>query len=192
MTWTKQWITMVGLVAVTALAVIGLQAAVVAHPGENPVPLAQSSRVFIAPSSTSVSQGDVFTVGVMVENARDMIGYEFRLLWDSPVLTVTGVVDAGFLLGDPLQSMYMMSARELAFEAFLLPPYEDGADGDGLLAVVTLQALGPGISRLDLHHVAWYDADSPAEPRRPVLEGGRVFVDTSFVHLPLVLRAFGP
>lgn len=188
---TKQWLTVVGLVAVTAVAIVAFQAAVAAHPIDYPAPLAESSRVFIAPSTSSVSQGDVFTVGVMVENAQDMISYEFRMIWDSSVLTFTDVADAGFLLGTAQSSPPEINAGAVRFGAFVPPPY-DGADGDGELAVVTLEALRSGVSALHLTHAEWYDAGSPDEPHEPAREGGMVYVDMSFVHLPLVLRAFGP
>jgi len=191
MTRTKQWLSVLGLVLVAALAVVAFQAAVAAQPAHEPAALAEPSRMFIAPTTTSVSQGDVFTVGVMVENAQDMISYEFRMIWDSSVLTFTDVADAGFLLGTAQSSPPEITAGAVRFGAFVPPPY-DGADGDGMLAVVTLEALRSGVSALHLTHAEWYDADSPNEPHTPARDGGMVYVDMSFVHLPLVLRAFGP
>lgn len=187
-----KWIRVVAPLVLGVLAIVALQAAVVAHGPQDTTPLADSSRVFIHPSRISVEQGETFTASVVVENAQDMVGYEFRMLWDRSIVTVTDVADAGFLMDAPLQSMDRMSSNQLRFEAFVLPPYEGGADGAGDLAVVTLQAVGQGISTLGLHHVAWYAAESPETPREPAVVAGLLVVDGHFVYLPLVLRSSGP
>jgi hypothetical protein len=126
-----------------------------------------------------------------------MVGYAFKMDWNSAVLTVTEVVDAGFLLEAPLTSLNE-SEGTLSWEALVLPnptppAYEDGADGDGALAVMTLHVVGSGISRLDLDStkVEWYDADDPTSPHTPVFVGdATVVVGGRFVYLPLVLRSY--
>jgi hypothetical protein len=183
----------VGLVFVSVLTVVVLQAVVAAYGGEDASPVVETSRVFIEPRTLSLEEGDTFTVSVMVENAQDMVGYAFKVDWNSSVLTVTEVVDAGFLLESPLTSLNE-SAGTLRWEALVLPnptppAYEDGADGDGALAVLTLRVVGSGISKLHLDStkVEWLDADQ--DLHTPVFFGdGMVVVGGGFLYLPLVVR----
>ena len=184
-----KWIRAAGLLVLSVLAVVALQAAVVADGPQGT--LSESSRVFIQPRLISVEEGETFTVSVMVENAQDMISYGFEMDWDSSVLTVTDVTDAGFLLKPPTE-LFEPSAGTLSFNAFAPPPNEDGADGDGTLAVMTLRAMGQGLSKLKMHHVEWYHADDPASPHVLTVGQGTVVVDGAFVYLPLVLRNYGP
>jgi hypothetical protein len=188
-----------GLAVVSVLTVVALQAAVAAYNPESTSPLAGDSRVFIEPRSTSVEEGETFSVTVMVENAQDMIGYEFEMSWDSSVVSVIDVTDAGSLLQEPTTSVSWIGDDGLNFLAAVVqqPPYTDGADGDFPLAEITLQAVGTGVSPLDLDgaDVEWTDiALTQHEPAKEGgVDDGRVTVGLDFAaYLPLAARNYGP
>lgn len=192
--YSMKWMRIVGPLILGALALVSLQAVVHTSRAADLPLVAGSSTVLIQPRTTFVERGESFTVSVMVEDADDMVGYRFQMNWDSSVLTVTDVVDAGFLLEPPLTSLDRAPAA-LTWEALVFPNpvpplYDDGADGDGALAVITLQAIGEGTSALDLDgtKVEWYDAADPTFPHIPTVADGTVVVDGRVVYLPLVSR----
>jgi hypothetical protein len=179
----------VGLVVVSVLTVVVLQAVVAAYGAEDASPVVETSRVFIEPRTLSVEEGDTFTASVMVGNAEDMVGYRLKVDWNSAVLTVTEVVDAGFLLEEPLFNDLKMFPNSFNYEVAVLPPYEDGADGDGVLAVLTVHVLGSGLSKLHLDStkVEWSDADQ--DLHTPVFFGdATVVVGGQFLYLPVLMR----
>jgi hypothetical protein len=189
----------VGLTVLMVLTLAAVQAAVAAYGPEDTAPLAEESVVRIDPPSRflEASRGDPFTATVMVENAQDMVGYSFRVTWDSAVLRVTNVRDAGSLLEEPLASWNPSTGF---FEALVFPntppdpPYEDGQDGDFPLAVIEMEAWGPGTSPLDLdgREAEWVDKDEVLH--QPDVEDGTVEIemDLELVFLPVVLRSYGP
>jgi PKD repeat protein len=129
--------------------------------------------VMIDPPLSQVAPGETFTVTVEVEGAVDLVGYEFSLDFDPDVVEVTGVMDDGFLGAEPdvvLGPDYDVGT--VTFAAFMDPPYDGGATGDGTLAVISLTAVGTGGSPLDLNGVALFDADS--EEIVPIVMDGAV------------------
>ena len=160
--------------------------------------LAGDSRVWIDPPSQvlELGPGEAFTATVMVDNAQDMVGYRIKMDWNSSVLRVTGVSDAGFLLEEPffksLNPPDPSQGSTFDYEVALLPPYEDGADGDGALVVIEMEAVGSGTSVLDLDgtKVTWMDKDEVIH--EPAVEDGQVEIeiDLEQVFLPLVIRGY--
>jgi hypothetical protein len=195
-----KWIRVAGLVVVIVLAVVALQAAVAAQGPDGTGPLAEDSKVWIDPPSRSLeaSRGDTFTATVRVDNAQDMVGYRVKMDWDNSVLKVTTVTDAGFLLEEPvfkdLNPSDPSQGSTFSYEVALLPPYEDGADGDGALVLIEMEAWGPGTSPLNLDgtKVEWVDKDGILH--QPSVEDGTVDIemDLELVFLPVVFRSYGP
>jgi PKD repeat protein len=151
--------------------------------------------VSIDPQSSAVPGGATFTVGVVVEGAVDLMGYEFDLSYDSSAVSVVDVEDGGFL-GQEGRSVveigpFYPTTGTVTFDAFSLPPPADGVDGDGTLAVVTLQAgTVSGTSLLDLIDGAVsLFAVSSGDPLIPTsLRDGTVTIGGNKVFLPVVLR----
>jgi hypothetical protein len=117
--------------------------------------------VSIEPETSSVYNGDVFTVDLMVEGVEDLAGYEFSVAFDSDIVEVDGVVDGGFLGSTgrdpvPFPPDIDNEAGLLTFAAATMGT-GPGPDGEGKLAVITLEAAGLGTSGLDLHEVTLFD-----------------------------------
>jgi hypothetical protein len=178
------------------LTLAAVQAAVAAYGPEDAAPLVEDSKVWIDPPSRflEASRGDPFTATVMVENAQDMVGYRLQMDWVSSVLKVTTVTDAGFLLDDPVFKDLKLEDGTFSYEVALLPPYDDGADGNGALAVIEMVAWGPGTSPLNLDgtKVEWLDKDGVLH--QPAVEDGEVEIemDLELIFLPAVLRSYRP
>jgi hypothetical protein len=113
----------------------------------------------------SAGQGALFDIDVVIEGVANISGFQADLLYDPSVLKVNAI-DYGFLLsstgsgvldfgsdtpdtdGEVLLSAAMFNLLSII-----------GADGDGVLARVSLQAIGPGTSPLDIADVKLSDPD---------------------------------
>lgn len=140
----------------------------------------------------SVTGEAVFPVDVVIQGVTNISGFQANLLYDSAVLKVTSV-NYNFLLGTTGAAVLDFGAATpdsdgdflLAAAMFSLTG-PTGASGDGVLARVTLQAVGPGSSPLNLTAVKLSDAASlPIPPvdasnfyAGPVNDAS-IFVDTS-------------
>ncbi|MEA3459172.1 MAG: cohesin domain-containing protein [Chloroflexota bacterium] len=137
----------------------------------------QPTAIQIAPTTSSVHRGQTFDVEVRIENADDLGGYQFSMDFDPAVVQVTNVEDGGFLGSTgraviPLQPV--IGNRTLSFAA-VSAGTQPGPDGDGALAVITLEAVGIGDSPLALHDVKVFN--TAAEEEIPdVVEDGTVTV----------------
>jgi PKD repeat protein len=121
----------------------------------------QPLLVWIEPEMSSVYEGSVFTVDVMVDGVEDLAGYGFSVAFDPDIVEVDGVADGGFLGSTgrdplPLPPDIDNEAGLLKFAA-VSTGMDPGPNDEGRLAVITLEAVGPGISDLDLHEVMLFD-----------------------------------
>jgi len=125
-------------------------------------------EVFIQPPSVEMLVDDVFTVEVWIANVVDLGGFEFELNYDPTVVHVSDAelgdfpASTGrswFPLGPEIDNAVgWMSFGGGSFGA------EPGAQGMGIIAVITLQAVGEGSSALGLAEVQVTDtAGVPAE-----------------------------
>lgn len=120
----------------------------------------------------AVSTGATFTADVVIQGVTGIAGLEGHLMYNSSVLMVTAVSYA-FLIG---------SAGGILVELGDLVPDSDGdlklgvvtfpltpASGSGVLARVTLEAVGAGTTTLDLANVKLSDSlGGPIQPADPL------------------------
>jgi len=130
--------------------------------------------VSIIPADSSVYQGEEFTVTVWISDAVDLGGYEFMLDFDPEVVTPTVITDAGFIGADPQILGPHIYPGTVWFGAVMIPPPEQGANGNGALAVITLKATKAGTSTLDLYDVILTNTDLLTET--PTMNDGTVEV----------------
>jgi len=103
----------------------------------------------------SFYRGEEFTAGVWIEDADDLGAYEFTMHFDPAVVQVTDVQDWGFLgsggrtVPDFPDPAIDNDNGTVSFARVSLPPGQ-GADGNGTLAVIFLEAVGIGTSDLEL------------------------------------------
>lgn len=115
---------------------------------------ADSTATSLGPidSCVSVSTGDTFDVDIFVKDVTDLLGWEVYFVYDGSIINIvdhdvqvfqaanegSNVLDLSEALPD-LDALYLLAAADLAD-----PPAPD--NGSGVLARLTLKAVGPGIS----------------------------------------------
>jgi hypothetical protein len=158
------------LLVVTMLAAFGLSV------GGNALAV-DMATVGIDPAAATVSRGEVFDVDVVIEGADDLGAYEFAMAFDPDVVEVVDVVDGGFLGSTgrdvhPVSPVINNTTGMVTFAASSSNAGTPGPDGDGTLAVITLEAVGRGASDLDLGEVIV--SNTEAEPAVVTVQDGMV------------------
>jgi hypothetical protein len=127
----------------------------------------QPAIVKVMPDETTVSAGEEFTVDIVIERAADLHAFEFRLGFDPLVVTVEAA-EVGEFLGSTGRSVITLGpvidndARTLTLGGLSMGVGE-GPTGTGVLATVSLEAVGGGSSPLDLDAVEVFRAGGGAQ-----------------------------
>ena len=113
----------------------------------------KAATVYVDPTSQDVSAGP-FTVDINVTNVDDLYGWEFKLYYDTTILTATSVTGNG--TGKILQSgQFFVHERNdttgLVWASCSLTGDVPGVSGSGDLATITFTLDGSGTSQLDLN-----------------------------------------
>jgi hypothetical protein len=121
---------------------------------------AQGALVAVEPAEMAVDPGTTFTATVTVDDAVDLVGYEFEMSYDPAVVAVVDVEPGGFLEeAVPLGPSIDNEAGSLSFGVVTIGE-GPGAEGGGDLAVLTLEALEDGTTVLNLRNVRLLDSES--------------------------------
>jgi hypothetical protein len=141
----------------------------------------QDPTVRIEPVQSTVTVEESFTVSVMIDNADDLGGFQFDLLYTPAIVTVDDVTLGDFLgstgrntVGIPL--IIDNEAGQVTFAA-VSGGSAPGPNGTGELAVISLAAQGEGQSDLDLQDVTVLDTDIIAQ--ETTVEDGTVVVESA-------------
>jgi hypothetical protein len=132
----------------------------------------------IDPAINNVEAGQPFIVNVMIDGAVNLGAFQFDLIYDPAVVTVTDVALGPFVgsTGRTAQSVGPTIDNRvgtLAFGAFSFGSTA-GPAGTGVLATIRFRAEGPGTSALGLQNVVVTDPMANAQPAS--VEGGVVTV----------------
>lgn len=153
----------------------------------------------------SVASGSTFDIDIFVANVNDLSGWQATFIYDpSVVILIDEKVDL-FLATDPDSNITNLSDYppdsdgEFLFAAADLRQREGGEDGSGILARLTLQAVGAGATGLELWEpllAEWSgniigDVDGNDFFDGPVLNA-QVAVDQDCVSEPLPMRTATP
>ena len=137
--------------------------------------------IAVNPSQLTVFKGETFTVSVTITNVNDLSGWEFKLYWNSTVLSctnaaiVTPTVWQGNTqdCGPGLEANYNSThARFWKGEAANYPA--PSFNGSMTIATLTFQALQPGTTPLALTDTVL--GDSTAQPITCIVSSGAVNV----------------
>lgn len=152
----------------------------------------QNPTVRIDPAQSLIGPGETFTVTVMIDQASNLGGFEFTLLFTPATVTVDDVTVGDFLGSTgrtviPVGPTIDNQTGRASFGAASVGSAA-GPDGTGTLAIITLTAQESGESPLDLHNVMVLDTQ--AQHQTATVQDGTVRVGSSLylVHLPLVLK----
>jgi hypothetical protein len=132
----------------------------------------------IDPAINNVEAGQPFIVNVMIDGAVNVGAFQFDLIYDPAVVTVTDVALGPFVgstgrTAQPVGPTIDNRAGTLAFGAFSFGSTA-GPAGTGVLATVRFRAEDPGTSALGLQNVVVTDPMANAQPAS--IEGGVVTV----------------
>jgi hypothetical protein len=134
----------------------------------------------VEPAQSVVGVSDTFTVTVLIDDASNLGGFEFDLLFITTTVTVDSVTLSDFLesTGRFVLLLTPMIDNQNGKVAFGAINYGDGSgpDGTGALALITLTAQGEGESPLDLRNIQVVDTTSPPGSQMVTGEGGTVVV----------------
>ena len=104
----------------------------------------------------SVSRGQTFDVDFFIQDVDELLAWEAYIAFDPDVLEVTGRDVEMFLAGNPGSSVLDVSGRVPNRDGLYRAAAADTSDpptpdsGSGVLLRLTLKAVGPGTSQLDL------------------------------------------
>ena len=147
----------------------------------------QNPTVRIEPVESAVGVGESFTVSVMIDDADDLGGFQFNLLYDTAVVTVADVTLGDFLgstgrPASPIGPIIDNQAGMVSYAGWTLGSEPPGPDGTGELAIVSLTTLGVGISPLDLQKVTVLN--TAAQSQEASIEDGTVVVSEALTVTP--------
>ncbi|HID87784.1 MAG TPA: hypothetical protein EYP55_10480, partial [Anaerolineae bacterium] len=147
----------------------------------------------IEPTSTQAAVGETLTLQVMIDEAVDLGGFEFRLDYDPAVLRADDATLGPFLgstgrTTSPLGPEMDNDAGILTFGGLSFGD-QPGPDGSGLLAEITFTVVGGGQSAVEFLDAQTTDSDGTPQGA-PATRGGYVEVGEGVaVYLPLILKA---
>jgi hypothetical protein len=132
----------------------------------------------IDPAINNVEAGQPFIVNMMIDGAVNVGAFQFDLIYDPAVVTVTDAVLGPFVgstgrTAQPVGPTIDNRVGTLAFGAFSFGSTA-GPAGTGVLATVRFRAEGPGTSALGLQNVVVTDPMANVQPAS--VEGGVVTV----------------
>jgi len=152
---------------------------------------AAGSVMKIEPRDCSVGAGDFFTVSVVIEDAADLGGFQFDLIYDPDMFQVVEDPTLGDFLGSTGRQVgsYTITRDNvdglLEFAAWSTGA-SPGPSGDGVLAEILVKAEWVGEGTLQLEEAKW--TDTQANPQVPFAQGADVTVEGSYMYLPLVVK----
>jgi len=131
-----------------------------------------ATTVRVQPANRSVSVGDIFTTTVDIQNADDLGGFQFTLLYNRTVVTVTSG-SLGPFLGStgrntlPLGPLYTNTSAittGVMLGGISFASGITGATGTGTLSIITLTAEAPGNTALQLADVQLSNTQVTPQP----------------------------
>jgi len=123
-------------------------------------PAAQPSgpaQLLFQPAQSTVAAGTQFTVDVLVENAQDLFTVPLAIRFDPNVVMITEI-HHGDLMGGTEQPAALVQRVDAETGTAILsvsrPPGTQGANGNGILVTLTLEARAAGQTQLVIQNVA--------------------------------------
>jgi hypothetical protein len=137
------------------------------------------ATVQLVPEQSTIGVGENLQIDVAIPDAANLVAYEFTIAFDPAVVHVQGVKDGG-LLGSAGGSVTTlgpdidMETGSLKFGALTLGAGQVPS-GPGVLATLSLSAVGVGMSPLDLCQAQMFEATD--DPLVVAVQDGRVTVE---------------
>jgi hypothetical protein len=116
---------------------------------------AGSPTVAVSPSSITASVGQEFGININISGVSDLYGWEFKLGWNTSLLSLVGVNEGPFLKsgGNTFFTYFLNTTDEHIVVDCTLEGSYPGVSGNGTLATVKLITTAVGECPLNLYDV---------------------------------------
>ena len=135
---------------------------------------ANAAQIRFEPRSLSLKVGQSQTIGVVVENVKDLFSIPFLLQYNPAVISVEEVQHGGFLSGGTQEIAIVCSGcrspnrtdkdRGQAIISATRQPNTAGVSGTGTIMGIVVKAIGPGASNLSIVQVNAKDSQQKPIP----------------------------
>jgi general secretion pathway protein D len=160
-----------GVPVIAAGPTVGTQA-----PAVTPVTPGGPATLRFEPGTISLKPGDTTTVGIVVENVKDLSSIPLLLQYNPAVISIEEVRHGGFLSADSQAAIVQQPNQAHGQEIISVTrtPNSAGISGTGTVVAVVIKALAPGSSQLSIVQVN--ARDSQQRPIQLVTVEGAVKV----------------
>ncbi len=139
-----------------------------ATPSAGTAPQGQAgARLRFEPQSVTIKPGETTTIGVVVENARDLFSIPMLLQYNPAVISVEEVRHGGFLSGGTQEIAIVQRVDKERGQAIISAtrqPNTPGVNGTGTLVGVVIRGVAPGTSSLAVLQVNAHDSQQRPIP----------------------------
>jgi general secretion pathway protein D len=158
------------------VAVIGTIAPPVTPAPVTPVTPGGPATLRFEPGTITLKPGDTTTIGIVVENVKDLSSIPLLLQYNPAVISVEEVRHGGFLSADSQAAIVQQPNQAHGQEIISVTrtPNSAGISGTGTVVAVVIKALAPGNSQLSIVQVN--ARDSQQRPIQLVTVEGAVKV----------------
>lgn len=135
------------------------------QPATVPVTNGPANLRFDSPNIT-LNRGETATVGIVVENVKDLSSIPLLLQYNPAVISVEEVRHGGFLSGDSQEAIVQNINQQhgQAIISATRPPNTPGVSGTGTVVAVVIKALASGNSQLSIVQVNAKDSQQRPIP----------------------------
>jgi len=124
--------------------------------------VANATTISVLPAITNVTTGSDFNVNIQIDSAADLYAWQFDFGYDPLVAVVSLVTDGTFLATGGPESYFAgtvdNASGSVSSVSSLLTNAVSGVSGSGLLATITLHAVGAGQSTLSAFNFILLDS----------------------------------
>lgn len=115
--------------------------------------------VAVDPVDNTVKLGQIFNISIKITDVTALLGFDFRLVYNSAVLQLVDVREGPFLKSVGPTLMINLTTKSIIWLAVTLYSSPlSSANGSGVLATATFKAIAAGTTKLDLY------SDDPYKP----------------------------
>ena len=133
-------------------------------------PASAAPVISVEPASIEVTQGETFTVNIMVDPAgSEILGAEYKLYFDNTLVSATEQTPGNFLGGVNMPNDINNTIGRIMYGEFKISGV--AATAPGILATITFNATEPGVCDLTLEDVILSDPDADEIPGVVVNDG---------------------
>ncbi|HEY4674971.1 MAG TPA: dockerin type I domain-containing protein [Candidatus Bathyarchaeia archaeon] len=136
-----------------------------------PIPVSTETIIFTHPTLQIVSNGETFSVNVVLFNVTDLRGWQFKIYWNNTVLSCTGVQihipdnwgENVFTAGMGIENNF--NATHGRYSTMLVALYPAPSfNGSMILATLNFEATNPGFTILDLQETIMANNEANSIP----------------------------